>query len=129
MKIIVKLQLEPEVKEVFTGNSLTARKIDNTLRIKEGNRDLAEFEHYLYWVADGVEGEPDRDVLLMNLDYLDSFVEKLGPGLKEETLRWAIYAVRRYAENAVIPGGPIDPSSHDWTWDKFKESFVPSVKA
>lgn len=124
MKMIVKLHLEPEIKEVFTGNNLEATKFDQTLRIKDGDQVLAEFDSYLYWVVDGFKGEPDRDILLMNLDYLDSFAEKLGPGLKEETLRWAIYTVKRYSEYNEIPGGPIDPNDPDWSWDKFKKSFI-----
>lgn len=124
MKIIVKLQLEPEVKEIFTGNSLVATKFDKTLRITDGEQILAEFEHYMYWVAEGFKNEPDLDVLLINLDYLDTFAEKLGLGLKEETLRWALHAVKRYAQHNEIPGGPIDPDSPTWSWDQFKDSFV-----
>jgi len=170
MKIIVKLQLEPEVKEVFTGNDLEAVKLDKTLRIKDGDQILAEFNRYLYWVKEGVKGqmgevlrdreillkeiekftstdpkiiatplqrlkkiremisekdalsdeillEPNETALLLNLGYLDSFVEKLGPGMPEETLRWAIYAVKQYVENDMVPGGPCDPNAADWSWD------------
>ena len=67
--------------------------------------------------------EPDKDLLLLNLGYLDSFVKKLTPGMDTETLAWCMYAVKQFAENNLVPGGPADPDSSDWTWEQFKTSF------
>jgi len=67
--------------------------------------------------------EPDKDLLLLNLGYLDAFVKKLAPGMDTETLAWCMYAVKQFAENNLVPGGPADPDSSDWTWEKFKASF------
>ena len=67
--------------------------------------------------------EPDKDLLLLNLEYLGTFVELLAPGMDTETLAWCMYAVKQFAENNLVPGGPADPGDSDWTWDQFKASF------
>ena len=70
--------------------------------------------------------EPDKAALLLNLNYVDGFIMKLPIGLGEETLKWAIYAVKQYVKYNKIPGGPIDPNA--WAWEKFKASFKPAEK-
>lgn len=70
--------------------------------------------------------EPSSTLMLLNLDYLDGLAEKLPAGLGEETLRWAVYAVKQYVKYNKIPGGPIDPNA--WNWEKFKASFIPAEK-
>jgi len=179
MKIIVKLQLEPEIKEIYEGNDLSALRFGSEhpiLVVKDGDETLGEFMHWAYWVKEGIKGqmgevlrdreillkeiekftstdptivatalqrlkkiremisekdalsdeiilEPNEAALLLNLKYLDSFINKLGPGMPEETLRWAIYSVIQYVENKMIPGGPCDPNAADWSWEQFKDSF------
>ncbi len=71
--------------------------------------------------------EPDQDLMLLNLEYLDSIVERLTPGMDALTLSWAIYAVRQFVENNLIPGGPCDPDDPEWSWDAFKDSFRPAT--
>ena len=67
--------------------------------------------------------EPDKDLLLLNLEYLGTVVDGLTPGMDTETLAWCMYAVKQFAENNLVPGGPADPDSSDWTWEQFKTSF------
>ena len=178
-KIIVKVGLSPDVKEMFVGEELKAEKlsgsgIQGALRITgKDNEIMGEFDRYVYWryveipepddrlrVLEAAMGqiqaildddqeasiirldtihalmneekqlelihEPDKDLMLLNLDYMGSFVELLAPGMDTETLAWAMYAVKQFTEHNLVPGGPCDPGDSEWTWEKFKDSFRPA---
>ncbi len=192
-KIVVKIGMDPDVKEMFSGEDLkTDRRgsagaaMRDVLRIiGKDEETLAEFDHFIYWryvdppdtdrlrlmqaavlgkiqaiLDDGQvntdirlekiqklmyeEGqlelirEPDKDLLLLNLGYVESFMKELDPGLDTETLYWSMYAVKQYIENDLVPGGPCDPdvvpgkpsdpNPREWTWEKFKASFRPATR-
>ena len=67
--------------------------------------------------------EPDREALVLNLDYLMPFAKKLpNTGFPAMVLEGAIYTVKRFVTLGELPGMPIDPE--DGTdWRDFKKSF------
>lgn len=171
-KIVVKIGVDPDVKEVIVGEKLTVIRVDGVVQIRDGDELVGEFDHIVYWryvdvpdpdrlrllqavhlkiqgilddgqVNDDIrlakiqklmyeEGqleliqEPDKELLLLNLGYLDTFVERLTPGMDTETLAWCMYAVKQFAEHNLVPGGPADPGDPEWSWEKFKNSFRPA---
>lgn len=217
-KIVVKIGINPDVKEVLTGENLTVRRSDGVVQIIDGDENIGEFANPIYWryvdyskpdrlhtvesvlviiqgiLDDGqvnadirlekiqklmydipeinyqikalkatiqkidalidntkfiedaesplvkaihilvnseihrlqLINEPDKDLLLLNLGYLDTFVDRLAPGMDTETLAWCIYAVKQFAEHKLVPGGPVNPNDPEWPWEKFKDSFRPA---
>lgn len=69
--------------------------------------------------------EPNKDVLLLNLGYIEGFAKKMPEGMAAEAMRWCIYAVQQYVEKNEIPSMSIDPETVKWT--EFKDSFQPAI--
>jgi len=127
-KIVVKIGLDPDVKEIITGAKLSVVRDGTVVQIRNSNDKIAEFDNLIYWrYIDEHNPDPDMDTLLRNLIYLDKTVDTLEAGLDTETLAWCIYAVQQFVEHKLVPGGPADVNSDTWSWEKFKDSFRPAV--